>query len=487
VNTRKPLQNGTFIFLLITERLPSYPVFAYRALTGVYRALTGRQANQVPFGGFTLPTARISKRTVDALACEPGTDRTFLWDDALRGFGAVAFPTGRKAYVIQYRQNGRSRRVSLGEHGRLTPEEARSQAKILLGTVEKGADPVEERRAARAVRTFAELAAEFMRVHVRAKRKPRTVSEYQMLLDNRILPALGSKRIVEIRRSDVSRLHAKMSDTPLLANRAVAVVSSVWNWAARREEVSYDANPARFVEKNPEQRRERFLTTEELGRLGDALREGETVGIEWQIDETKPNAKHVPKMRRTKLDPHAAAALRLLILTGARLREILHARWEWVDFERGMMHLPDSKTGRKPVYLSAAALQILADLPRVKGNLHLFPGEKEGEPRADLKKPWAAVKRAAGLEGVRLHDLRHSFASVGAGASLGLPIIGKLLGHTQAATTQRYAHLDADPMRRAANAIAATIAAAIGPMQNRKDELNASQSLSIMKGRKNGA
>ncbi len=411
--------------------------------------------------GADVATGKLTKSAVDSLVCPAGSERAFLWDTALRGFGAVAFPTGRKSYVIQYRQNGRSRRVAVGEHGRLTPEEARSQAKILLGTVETGADPVEERRAARAVRTFGELAGEFMRVHVKAKRKPRTVSEYQMLLDNRILPALGSKRILDVRRSDVSRLHAKMSDTPLLANRAVAVVSSVWNWAARREEVSYDANPARFVDKNPEKRRERFLTTDELGRLGDALRDGETVGIEWAVDEGKANAKHIPKARRTKLDPYAAAAIRLLILTGARMREMLHARWEWVDFERGMMHLPDSKTGKKPVYLSAAALQILADLPRVKGNPHLFPGDKEGEPRADLKKPWAAVKRAAGLDGVRLHDLRHSFASVGAGASLGLPIIGKLLGHTQPATTQRYAHLDADPMRRAANAIGSTISAAL--------------------------
>jgi integrase len=150
-----------------------------------------------------------------------------------------------------------------------------------------------------------------------------------------------------------------------------------------------------------------------------------------------------------------------LILTGARLREILHAQWPYVDFERGILFLQDSKTGKKPVYLSAAALAILAALPRVGGNPHVIAGAKDGAPRSDLKKPWAAVKRAAGLEDVRLHDLRHSFASIGAGASMGLPIIGKLLGHTQAATTARYAHLDADPMRRAVNTIGATITAAM--------------------------
>jgi integrase len=162
------------------------------------------------------------------------------------------------------------------------------------------------------------------------------------------------------------------------------------------------------------------------------------------------------------LDPFAIAAIRLLILTGARLREILDAQWQQVDFERGILFLPDSKTGRKPIYLSAPAIQVLASLPRLEVNPHIIAGLKDGAPRADLKKPWAAITKAAGLEGVRLHDLRHSFASVGAGASLGLPIIGKLLGHTQAGTTHRYAHLDADPMRRAAETIGATIAAAMG-------------------------
>src|SRR5208283_5991191 len=203
--------------------------------------------------------------------------------------------------------------------------------------------------------------------------------------------------------------------------------------------------------------------TGEFARLGAALEEGETIGLSYSVDETKRGAKHAPKAknRRVKLDPFAIAAIRLLILTGARLREILDARWSQVDFERGILFLADSKTGRKPVYLSAAAQAVLASLPRIEGNPHIIAGAKDGAPRVDLKKPWAAVKRAAGLEGVRLHDLRHSFASVGAGASMGLPIIGKLLGHSQAATTARYAHLDADPLRRAVDTIGATISAAM--------------------------
>lgn len=175
------------------------------------------------------------------------------------------------------------------------------------------------------------------------------------------------------------------------------------------------------------------------------------------------------------MDPYAVAAIRLLILTGARLREILHAKWDYVDWDRGLLLLPDSKTGRKTVYLSAPALAVLQSLPRSTTSPFIIPGltkladesaaqkakEPEPKPRADLKKPWAAISRAAGLTGVRLHDLRHSFAATGAGASLGLPMIGKLLGHTQPDTTARYAHLDADPMRRATNMIGNQIAAAM--------------------------
>lgn len=410
-----------------------------------------------------MPQGRISKRSVDALICPIGKDRAFLWDDALAGFGVGVFPTGRKIYVAQYRQNGRSRRSTIGDHGRLTPDEARSLAKKLLGAVETGADPIEARREARAVRTFGEVAEDFMRQHVAAKRKGRTKQSYQEILDKHVYPAIKSRRIVEVRRADMVKLHGAMQSTPSAANRALAVVSSVWSWAERRDEVGAGSNPCSGIERYAESSRERFLTSAEFARLGDALRLAETTGLEWSVDPAKPKANRAPKpeSRLRTLDPFAVAAIRLLILTGARLREILHAQWQHVDIERGMLLLPDSKTGKKPVYLSAAALSILSSLARVEGNPHVIPGDKEGAPRADLKKPWAAVTRAAGLEGVRLHDLRHSFASFGAGASLGLPIIGKLLGHSQAATTHRYAHLDTDPMRRAVETIGSTINAAM--------------------------
>lgn len=406
---------------------------------------------------------RISNKSVNFMVCPQGKDRVFLWDDDLAGFGVAAFSSGKKVYYAQYRRDGRSRRIAIGMHGRLTPDEARSKAKQILGAVEAGADPIEERRAARAVRTFREVADEFLQHHVAAKRKGRTYAEYRGLLNVHLLPAFGTRRMVDIKKGDVARFHAGMSERPYAANRAVAVLSSIWNWAARRDEVAFADNPVRFVDKNPERGRERFLTSEEFGRLGEAIRIAETEGLPWSVDETKPKAKHLASeaKRRTTLDPHAMAAVRLLIFTGARLREILLARWEQVDFERGIIHLSDSKTGRKPIYLSAPALEVLASLPRIAGNPHVIPGTKAGAPRADLKKPWMGLTRAAGLNGLRIHDLRHSYASFGAGASMGLPIIGKLLGHSQPTTTARYAHLDADPVRKASETIGLTIAAAL--------------------------
>jgi integrase len=205
-----------------------------------------------------------------------------------------------------------------------------------------------------------------------------------------------------------------------------------------------------------------------LERLGGAIREAETIGIPWTVDESKPNAKHVPKSpkRFTKINPFAAA-LRLLLFTGCRLREILHLRWEHVDLERGLLFLPDSKSGRKTVILNAPALTVLNGLQQVG----VVPGDNPEQPRPDLKRPWDAVTKRAGLAGVRLHDLRHTYASFGAGGGLGLPIIGRLLGHSQAATTARYAHLDNEPLPHASEAIAGRIAAALeGKRSNRSRE-----------------
>jgi integrase len=246
----------------------------------------------------------------------------------------------------------------------------------------------------------------------------------------KLVEAHGKMKAEALTRGKIAALYQSLASTPYAANRFLAAVSKMFSWAAQRGLLPEDYNnPAVRIERYREYKRERFLTSDELARLGDTLREGETEGLPWRGEyESRHTVKEAN--RRTVLDPFVVAAIRLLILTGARLREILDAQWHHVDFERGILFLADSKTGRKPVYLSAPACQVLASLPRLEGNPHIVAGIKDGAPRADLKKPWAAVTKVAGLEGLRIQDLRHTFASIGAGASLGLPIIGKLLGHT---------------------------------------------------------
>jgi integrase len=291
------------------------------------------------------------------------------------------------------------------------------------------------------------------------------------------VPELGSISVENITRSHITKLHIKMKSCPYQANRALAIIGSLYTFLGRRSLVPENYNPARGVEKYRELGRERYLSTNELGRLGTALLEAGTVGLPWNVDESKPTAKHLakPESRRTFIEPSAIAAIRLLILTGARLREILHLRWSEIDIERGLAFLPDSKTGRKTLVLSSSALEVIEALPRL--GTYVIAGAKPEQPRSDLKKPWAAIQRRAGLSGIRLHDLRHTFASVGAGASLGLPVVGKLLGHTQPQTTARYAHLDADPLRRAANMIGEQLSSALKPTNKAGEPEPAAQSL----------
>ena len=306
-----------------------------------------------------------------------------------------------------------TRRVTIGPIGKMTPDEARAAARRVLGAVAHGEDPAAEKASERRALPLGEVIDAFLREHVEAKRKASTAAWMRDALERIVKPALGAMKPDKLTRQEVARLHSSMSDRPVQANRTLAILGGLYSWAGKTGYVEEGHNPARGLEKFPGRSRERFLTSDEFTRLADALRQGVTTGLPYAVDETKPKAKHAPKpdARRTKLDPFAVAAIRLLMLTGARLREILHAKWDYVDFERGVIFLPDSKTGRKPIYLSAAALAILSDLPRIEGNPFIIAGAKDGAPRADLKKPWTAVINSAGLEGVRIHDLRHSFAS----------------------------------------------------------------------------
>ena len=416
---------------------------------------------------------RITKRLVDSL--KPSGPDSFVWDDSLFGFGLRVQRTGAKSYVVKYRAgSGRgapTRRLTLGRVGTLTPDEARALARKTLGAVAHGSDPAALKAAERRASTLRELADIFLTEHVEAKRKPATATHYRSLLEKVVLPELGSRKAEQVTPSDLAKLHAKMRGRPYQANRMLEVVGSLYSFVGKRKILSLGLNPARGIEQYPETGRERFLTADELARLGDAIREAETVGLPYEIDGAKPTSKHAPKdaNRRTKIGPHAAAAVRLLILTGARLREILHLKWDHVDLDRGMLLLPDSKTGKKAIVLNAPALDVLANLPRV--GTYVIAGETAGtneeKPRADLNRPWRAIRKRAGLNGLRIHDLRHTHASVGAGLGLGLPIIGKLLGHTQPSTTARYAHLDADPLRRASEHVGTRLAAAMGDLKPR--------------------
>lgn len=428
---------------------------------------------------------KVTKRSVDALPADGA--ETVLWDSELKGFGLRVQRGGGKSYIVHYRAGaGRGaplRKLTIGRHGSpWTAETARKEAKRLLGLVESGADPAADRSARKEAPSLADLAARFLAEHAEAKRKASTAREYRRLLERVVLPALGSRKVADITRRDIERLHQARRATPTEANRALACLSAMFNLAERWGLRPDGFNPCRHVEKYPQRRRERMLSPAELARLGDAL------------------AAHDGS-------PYAVAAVKLLVFTGARLGEVLGLKWEWIDFERGEARLPDSKTGAKTMHLPPPALAVLAELPRLAGNPHVIAGKKDRAALVNLEKPWQAirdrvtlgiwrdsedekiatlfselsrefdrmptaaeVRKAAaereivlpvGLTDVRIHDLRHAFASVAAASGLGLPIIGKMLGHSQPATTARYAHLASDPVKAAAAATAAKIAAAM--------------------------
>lgn len=380
---------------------------------------------------------KVTKRSIDQLSA--GTRDTFLWDSDIKGFGVRCRKSGAKYYVLKMRVKGRQRWLNIGRHGSpWTPDSARSEALRLLGLKAGGKDPATERDRQRGAITLSELGVRFLSEYVAQHCKPRTAEEYQRALDHYINPLLGRQCIADLTRADVQRLHHHFRDRPYQANRALAVLSKMMNlaeaWGLRLD----GSNPVRHVKKYREDKRERYLTGPELQRLGAVLTDVQTKGTEGTF---------------------TVAALGLLILTGARLTEILTLRWEHVDLEQGVLRLPDSKTGAKPIYLNDAASQLLRTIPRMQHNPYVIVGKKTGARLVNLQKAWRRIRTKAGLANVRIHDLRHSFASMAVGAGMSLPMIGKLLGHTQPATTARYAHLAADPMRAASELVGSKISA----------------------------
>ncbi len=399
----------------------------------------------------------------EIMEASPPNKTKYFFDDDLTGFGMYRTPGGTGTFFAEFRPlaGGSKKRLKLGRVGTLKANEAREAARRAIAHAGLGKDLAKDRSDERASVTVASMVSTYIENYVAVKKKASSADFYRTMLKKHITPAFGTVKAAALTRIDVQRAHGTMSKTAKMsANRSVKLLSAAYGWGSKNGIVPEGMNPARGVELNKETGRERFLTTEEMQRLGDAMIEAETTGFEVNAGD----AKHAPKGQRIVMHPSVTGAIRLLMLTGMRLREVLHLRWDEVDAERGLLFLPDSKTGRKTVVLSSPAVAILNDLPKV--GVFVIAGESAGlkdeKPRADLKRPWAAITKRARLDGLRIHDLRHSFASVGAWSGLGLPVIGKLLGHADAKTTQRYAHVDVDSSRRAADAIAGQISAALG-------------------------
>lgn len=401
-----------------------------------------------PSGGASFHM-KISKRSVDAL--QPRAQRYIAWDDSVTGFGVRVEPSGRKTFICRYRIGTIRRQYMIGRYDVLTPDQARACARRILGSVALGSDPAGARQDAKSAIRLCDLVQAFLEGHG-PKLKRTTRTDYQSAFIRHVTPVIGQMRAVAVTTRDLNRIHLKLRDRPYRANRVIAYVGSVYSWAAKNGYVPDGFNPAKNVKRFREENRTRYLSNEELERLGAALRLAETAGLPWNIQVQGDLLRHVPKTPRQEVYPRCVTgAIRLLLFTGCRLREILNLRWDEVDLDRGLLFLPDTKTGRKTIILNGAAVAILSKLDRL--GPFVVPGLDLTKPRHDLKRPWEHIRLAAGLNDVRLHDLRHTYASIGVNSGFGLPVLGRLLGHASPMTTHRYAHLADDPARRASEAI----------------------------------
>ena len=347
----------------------------------------------------------LSNRVVDGLRA--GDKDVIYWDRDVPGFGVRVYPNGAKTYLVQGRGPTGSKRITVGRHGTISADEARRQGRELLAGIKAGEEPG---AGGGKELTVAALAERYLREHVEVRCKPATVTGYRQVIGKHILPPLGKVALSALGREHVAELHYRLRKTPVAANEAVGALSRMLNRAEAWGLVPAGSNPCRFVTRYPTRRPERFLTEDEFRRLGetlDALEAGD------------------------RLPVHAAAALRLLMLTGCRSGEVLGLRWEDVALERNEVRLADSKTGPRVVPLSPAAARVLEGIPRVAGNPWVIAGSEPGEPLTHIAYYWYRVRERAGLDDVRLHDLRHSFASRALALGEDLTMIGKLLGQTE--------------------------------------------------------
>lgn len=369
---------------------------------------------------------------------------TTIWDTDLKGFCIRRQRSAAITYLLKRRVAGVIRWFTVGQHGQATPEgktwvpdTARRQAIKFLAdpsTAEKGSVPAKTSRP-----LFADVADAFLKLHG-AKHKPRTLEEQSRIVRLYLKPAFGNLEIAAIARTHVETAHAGWKDKPRAANHALAVLSTMMNWSEEHGYRPRDTNPCRRITHYPQNNRERFLQPDELARLGTALATVEQDG---------------------SVEPHAIAAIKLLLFTGARLSEILTLKWSYVDLQRRVLLLPDSKTGQKTIPLNQAAIDVLKRIPRLEKNPHVIVGRQEGAHLINLQKPWRRIRALAGLDEVRIHDLRHTFASIGVAAGGSLPIIGRALGHSQVSTTQRYAHLTDTPVHQLSQSVGEILSSAM--------------------------
>lgn len=377
---------------------------------------------------------RITASIVNALS-PPARGNRVLWDGDLTGFGVRITASGSVSFVLRYVLNGRERRYTVGKHPDLTASAARERATMLRGQITTGKDPLEDRRDAREAATVGELCDDYLERHARPKKRARSVKGDEQLIRLYVRPRLGARKVSTITRRDLDEAHQALKVHPYQANRLLALLSKMlslavaWGWRPD--------HPAKGIERFAENKRDRWLSATELGALTKAL-------------------KKYP-------DQRIADAIRLLILTGSRRGEVLSATWDQFDLARRVWtkpshHTKQKKTEHVPLNgtalalvskLKSKAIKALGDEKKLKDFPFLFPGDKDGKPLQDIKKAWATICKAAGLSDVRAHDLRHTYASHLVSGGHSLPLVGRLLGHTQAATTQRYAHLADDPLRKA--------------------------------------
>lgn len=424
-----------------------------------------------------MATKRITAAVVESMA-----SGVTIWDTEARGFG-IRHRARDRVYLLKTRIKGQQRILTIGRHGRGAwgPESARREAIRLLGLIRDGKDPATERDETKAAPDLNAFATRYMEEYAKPHKKTRTIAEDERLLRLHVLPALGTIKVRDIDKAAVAQFHSGMQTTPVAANRALAILSAILGWAEKVGARPDNSNPSRHIERYPEKAVERLLTAAELARLGDALDRAmqswtEASRTEWRQEcERQADANEIAAGNRaawikarvprrdTAEDWRAIAALRLLIFTGARLSEILTLRWEWITVAQRIARLPDSKTGAKNLYLPPGAMAVLESLPKMAGNPFVLPGDRPLAPFVGIQKPWQRVRALAGLPDLRIHDLRHAFASVAVAGGDSLFIVGKLLGHRQASTTERYAHLAPDPAKAVADRTAGRLANLLRP------------------------